>query len=181
MKNNISLEYAEALFLLACECSQSQEYLSDLGIVKSLIQAEPEYLSLLRSPNISREEKEALIDGALGGRVKEHIVSFLKLLCEKNRADLLPLCIENYEKLHNQINKVVVARVTSAVELTLDERERLIKSLERKTGHKVELICQVDKSILGGIIVKTEDTVLDGSLKRKIHDVKEVIKSEPKA
>ena len=79
------------------------------------------------------------------------------------------------------MNKVIKAEVTSAVALTEDEKARLIKSLEKKTGHRVELACRVDKDILGGIIVRTEDTVLDGSLKHKIRSVKDVIKSEPKA
>ncbi len=181
MKNKISLEYAEALFLLACEQEKGEEYLSDLRLIRDLIKGEAELLLLLRSPNLSAEEKEGVIDTAFGGALQEDTVSFLKLLCQKGRVELLPLCIEDFERLYNEVNRVIVAEVTSAVPLTDMEKEKLTHSLERKTGHRVELLCRVDKEILGGIIVRTEDAVLDGSLKHKIHRVKEVIKSESKA
>ena len=180
MKNKISLEYAEALFLLACEQEKAQEYLSNLRLVGSIISEDEEFLLLLRSPNLSYEEKEAIIDTAFGNSLLEDTVSFLKLLCQKGRIELLPLCIADFEKLYNEVNRVVVAHVTSAVPLTDEQRVKLISSLEKKTGHQVELVCSVDKDILGGIIVKTEDCVLDGSLKHKIHKVKEVISSESK-
>ena len=181
MKNKISLEYAEALFLLACEQGKSEEYLSNLRLVGDTIKGEEEFLLLLRSPNLSEKEKEGIIDDVFGGALLKDTVSFLKLLCQKGRVELLPLCIDDFERLYNEVNRVVVAEVTSAVALTEQEKERLIASLEKKTGHKVELSCRVDAEILGGIIVRTEDAVLDGSLKHKIHSMKEVIKSESKA
>ena len=181
MKNKISLEYAEALFLLACEQEKGEEYLSDLRLIREVIGSEEELMLLLRSPNLSQDEKESVIDTVFGAYVREDTVSFLKLLCQKGRAELLPLCIEDFERIYNEINRVVVAEVTSAVSLTDAEREKLIAGLEKKTGHRVELVCRVDEEILGGIIIRTEDAVLDGSLKRKIHSIKEVIKSESKA
>jgi len=181
MKNKISLEYAEALFLLATEQGQGEAYLSDLRLIGDVIKKEEELLPLLHSPNLTLEEKEGVIDAVFGSAVEEDTVSFLKLLCQKGREELLPLCIEDYERLYNEINKVIIAEVTSAVELTEGEKAKLVASLEKKTGHRVELLCYVDKDIIGGIIIRTEDTVLDGSLKHKIHKIKEVIKSESKA
>ena len=181
MKNKISLEYAEALFLLACEQGRGEEYLSDLRLVRDLIESEEELLLLLHSPNLSQAEKEGVIDTVFGASLQEDTVSFLKLLCQKGRAELLPLCIADFERLYNEINRVIVAEVTSAVPLTEAEKEKLIAGLAKKTGHRVELVCHVDAEILGGIIIRTEDAVLDGSLKRKIHSIKEVIKSESKA
>lgn len=181
MRNKISLEYAEALFTLACEENLAEEYLSNLQFVKEAINSQEDFLLLLRSPSLSFEEKAGVIDSVFGNILREHTLSFLKLLCQKGRIELLPLCIEDFEKLYNELNRVVVAEVTSAVPLTSEEKEGLKLNLEKKTGHRVQLLCQVDENILGGIIVRTEDYVLDGSLKEKIHRVKEVIKSEPKA
>lgn len=181
MKNKISLEYAEALFLLATEENRQSEYLGDMQMLKGVIEENGEYLLLLSSPAVSLEEKEALIDGAFGAVASEHTVSFLKLLCLKGRAELLPMCIEDFVALYNKVNRVIRAEVTSAVELTDSEKEKIIEKLSKKTGHRVELLCRVDKSILGGVIISTEDAVMDGSLKQKISDVKEVIKGESKA
>ena len=180
MRNNISLEYAEALFTISCEEGCEEEYLRDVRLVGQLVAEDGEYMALLRSPNIPTEEKIRMLDLALGSRVKENVLSLLKLLCERNRIELLPLCIENYEKLYNQIKRVIVANVTSAVPLTCEEQAGIKSGLERKTGHRVELVCSVDESILGGVIIKTEDVILNGSLRRRIREVKEVISSEPK-
>ena len=79
MKNNISHEYAEALFLLSCEEKSEEKYLSDLRLVKKIFEKEPEYLELLHSPSIGKEEKLNLIESAFGGSVNEHVVSFLKI------------------------------------------------------------------------------------------------------
>lgn len=180
MKNNISHEYAEALFLLSCEEQKEEEYLNDLKIVKDIFDNEKDYVELLHSPALSKEEKIELLDKAFLGRVNEHIVSFLKLMCENNRIEFLYSCFEDYEKLYNQVKRVIVATVTSAVALTEDEKSRIKEKLEKKFGNKVELVCQVDEKILGGIIIKTDDAIMDGSLKRKMRDVKEVISDDSK-
>ena len=180
MKNNISHEYAEALFLLSCEEKSEEKYLSDLRLVKKMLEKEPEYLELLHSPSIGKEEKLNLIESAFGESVNEHIVSFLKLLCENNRIEQLFSCFEAYEKLYNQVKRVIVANVTSAVTLTEDEKARIKSKLEKKLGNSVELVCKVNEKILGGIIIETDDAVIDGSLKRKMRDVKEVISDESK-
>ena len=180
MKNNISHEYAEALFLLSCEEKNEDRYLFDLRLVKDILDSEPEYVELLHSPSIPREEKLTIIETAFGGKINEHIVSFLKLLCENNRIEYIYACFEDYEKLYNQVKRVIVANVTSAVALTEEEKARIIEKLEKKFGYRVELVCQIDEKILGGIIIKTDDTIMDGSLKRKMRDVKEVITSESK-
>ena len=175
MRNNISLEYAEAMITLGAEEGKNEAFLNDLRMIKALMENEPELIELLRSPGISKEEKLSVIDAVFLGQTQEHTVSLLKLMCENNRIELLPLTIENYEKLYNEINKVCVARVTSAKELTEDEKSRLIKALEKKMGCGIELECKIDESIIGGLIVETDDAVIDGSVKRKIRDVKEVI------
>ena len=101
-------------------------------------------------------------------------------MCENNRIDELYPCFDVYEKLYNEVKRVIVANVTSAVTLNEDEKAKIIARLEKKFGYKVELVCQVDEKIIGGIIIKTEDTIIDGSLKRKMRDVKEVISDESK-
>lgn len=180
MKNNISHEYAEALFLLSCEEEKEEKYLCDLRFVKEILDREPEYVVLLHSPSISKEEKLNAIENAFGGKINEHIVSFLKLLCENNRIEYVYSCFDDYEKLYNQVKRVINVSVTSAVELSENEKARIVKKLEAKFGCSVELICKIDEKILGGIIIKTDDTIIDGSLKRKMRDVKEVIISDSK-
>lgn len=180
MKNRLSYEYAEALFLLSCEKKEEEQYLNDLRLVKGVFDSEPDYIKLLSSPGIKINEKHTAIDNAFCGRINDDIVSFLKLLCDNNRMNMIYSCFEDYEKLYNQVKRVIVAEVESVRELSENEKEQLVANLERKFKHRVELSCHINRDLIGGIIVRTDDLIIDGSLRRKLRDVKEVISSEPK-
>ena len=109
--------------------------------------------------------------------LNESVASFLKLLASNSRAELFYDCFDDYERLYNESKRLMLVKVTSATELTDDEKERIKKTLEKKYGLDIELSCFVDKEILGGIIIEADDTVIDGSLRKKLRDVKDVIKA----
>ena len=68
-----------------------------------------------------------------------------------------------------------MATVTAAAGLTDEEKERLRRALERRSGHSVQLECRVDASLLGGVVVEMDGRVLDGSLRHRLHEIKEVM------
>ncbi|MBQ9743707.1 MAG: ATP synthase F1 subunit delta [Clostridia bacterium] len=177
MTDNIVKEYSRALFMLACEEGKEKEYLDCLNTAKDLFTKNPEYILLLSSPNISKEERLLAIDRAFGSRMCENVVSFIKLLCERDRIGGFGTCVEDYTRLYNEKCRIRVVTVTSSVKLTEAECEKIRKMLEKKYSVGVNLILKVDPSILGGIIIEAEDTVIDGSLKSKLRNVKDVIKA----
>ena len=177
MTDNVVKEYSQALFMLACEEKAEKEYLDCLKTANSLFSKNPEYILLLSSPNISKEERLGIIDRAFGTRMNDAVVSFMKLLCERGHIGGFGSCVADYERLYNERCRIRVATVTSSVELTGAEREKIRLMLEKKYNVGVNLICKVDPSILGGVIIEAEETVIDGSLKSKLRDVKDVIKA----
>ena len=177
MQNNVEKEYSQALFTIACEENDAEKYYEELKLIRDVFKSEPEYLILLSSPNLSTEEKLSCLDSAFSPFVSEYTLSFLKLLVQKGHISKFDICLEDYEKLYNLKCKTRIARVVSAVELTDGEKAKIKESLEKKWSVCVNLVCETDESILGGIIIETEDTVIDGSLKSKLRDVKDVIKA----
>ena len=175
MKNKVSTEYAEALFALALEEEREEDYYKTLTEIKKVFNNEPEYLELLSAPGIDKNEKNQILDATFEGKIDENILSFLKLLTERGRISLFNACYEEFFLLYNAKRSTLVVEVTSAVELTNEEKEKIKAKLESKFKLKVQLECVVDSSILGGLIIKTDDTIIDGSLKRKLRDVKDVI------
>lgn len=175
MKNKISTEYAEALFALAIEQGKEEQYYNELSLVNELMLKNPEYIQMLDSPSIELEKKLELLDEAFSS-LSENVLSFLKLLTQKGRAVLICACFTDYEKLFNASRLVKVVTVVSVTELTDEEKAKLISKLEAKFKCKIELKCEIDESILGGIIIRTDDTVIDGSLIKQLRDVKEVIR-----
>ncbi len=177
MKNKISNEYAEALFELALENEMADTYYEQMMTVRALFSDNMDYVELLSSPSVPTEEKLSIIDSAFEGRIDDNIVSFLKLLCERGRAGLFFACFDDFERLYNEHKKVMLVKVTSATELTESEKSRLCEALKRKYALEIQLECVIDKGILGGIIVESEGSVIDGSISRKLREVKEVIKA----
>ena len=171
----IAKEYAEALFLLACEEGEEKEIMTALEDVAALLGDNPELMELFSSPGISLKERQETIVAIFGDRIPKRALSFLQLLCEKGRIRSFESCVEEYRGLLRLRESVISARVVSAVPLTEDEIAALTKNLEKKSGKTVILDCSTDPSLLGGVIVEMEGTVMDGSLRHRLHEVKEVM------
>lgn len=171
----ISKEYATALFMLAQETNTGNEISESLSIVSSLLRNTPDYLDFLSSPNISVNERIEAIDAAFSNRVNEYVVSFMKLICKKGHIRALHECIAAYCELDQAAKGISTGRVISAVSLNKREKSELKKKLEKFCGHSVILKYTVNRAVLGGLIVHIDGKVLDGSLRRRLHDIKEVI------
>lgn len=172
----LSKEYAESLFSLALENNKEAEYLEELKFFEGLINETPEYAELLSSPALTREERTAALDLAVGDRFSEYVTSFLKILAESGEMKIFPECVAEYEKMYREEMKRSAVKVTSALALTDGEKERIEKKIEKIVKGKCDVTYVTDPSIMGGVIIETEDAVIDGSLKKSLLEVKEVIK-----
>ena len=175
--NEASKEYGTALFMLALETGEKKEYFNALKGVSTIIGENPEYLEFLASPSISVTERLSAIDTAFDGKLPEHVVSFLKLMCEKGRIAELFEAIEEYFTLYDESEKFLPAKITSAVELTDDEKSRLITKLEKTNSCKINPEYITDPSLIGGITVEIDGKILDGSIRQKLREVKEVMRT----
>ena len=173
--NGIHNEYAKALFMLAMEQGKGKEFEDALDFVSEIFSENPAYIQLLASPGIPMEERLSLIDKAFSKDLPENVLSFLKLLCEKGHITSFFACKEQYKALLNEVNKVSDAVVTSAVELSENEKEALKHKLEKLSGHSVILSYCVDSTILGGLIVEMDGKIMDSSLQKHLKQVKDVI------
>lgn len=167
-------EYAKALFELSQEGDCVKGISASLDTVLSVMEENPEYLDFLSSPNISKSERVAAVEQAFSG-MEEMIVSFLSLLCEKGRIREIKECISEFKQLCDAADKISVAQVESAVELSEEQKSALIRKLEKLCGNKVVLDCITDKSLLGGVVVKIDGKIIDGSIKHRLHELKEVM------
>ena len=173
--STVAREYAEALFILACEENAEKEIGDSLSSVCKIFEASPEYRELLSSPAIPVAERAAIIDGAFRGNMPEHTVSFLQLLSEKGRMELFSECAEEYRKLAENKRAVAKAVVTSAVPLTEAELAALKAKLEKISGKTVSITCAVDADILGGLIVEMDGKITDGSVRHRLRELTDAI------
>lgn len=177
---DISKEYAEALFALAAETGEERAFMTALEAVTAALDEHPELLELISSPAIACAERVETVAHCFGAFCPETVVSFLQLLCEKGRIRLIDACVHEYRRLLDISTSVRVASVTSAVPLDDNEIAALTQRLSRVSGCAVQLSCAVDPSLIGGVIVEMDGRVMDGSLRHRLQEVKEVISHEHK-
>lgn len=168
-------EYAQALYTLSCEENIKEKVAEEIACVGKIFRENPDYLKLLSSPSVEMETRLALLESAFKEAVHEYVLSFLKLLCEKGHIGFYTECALEFKKLVDFSNKISKVKVTSAVELTKDEKAALLQKLEAKCGRTVELECSVDSSLLGGMVIVQDGRITDASLKRRLSEMKDVM------
>ena len=172
-----SREYAEALFELAVEEGKTEEYAAGLDLVEGQLAENPGFESLLASPAISREERMNALSAAFQERIPLGELILLRMMVSRGHARNLRQMIVCFRELGRERRGESVALVTTAVPLTEAEEATLRARLEARFQRKMVLEKRVDPALLGGIRVETEGRVMDGSLKARLQEIKEVMDS----
>ena len=156
--------YARAAFALARDTGKLAGWSDALGFA-ARVAADPRVAALLGHPRLGRDDAVALlaIDGA-----DAVFADFLGLLFDNRRLPLLPEIAGLYDELRFEAERVVKAKVTSAVILPLAEMEKIEAALKRRFGRDVEIETAIDESLIGGAVIDAGDVVIDGSLKGKL-------------
>lgn len=174
--SEISSEYAKALFMLACEKECAGEYKTALETVEGVFKENPLYLDFLYAFTVPLEERLNALESAFSNEIPRDVLSFLKILCEKKHIMEFSECAYLYYELYNETDKISMVKVTSAVELSQDEKARLEEKLRKTSGKTVVAEYVVDKSIIGGLVVEADGRVIDSSIRKHLKEVKDVIR-----
>ena len=172
---DMSKAYADALFSLALETNTVFETLMALKEIREGIYGTEGAMDLLASPSIPKDERCAVLEKAFGDVQPEHVMSFVCVLVQHGHIRELNDCLEAYTALHDEHCRLSTAYVTSAIELTAKEKADLTEKLSRRFQRTIHLECAVDPSLLGGLVVRLDGMVIDGSLKHRLQEIKEVM------
>ncbi len=170
-------EYAEALFAVAAEENSAEEYLQALMTVKQLLRENPDYIELLSSPAIPLSERLGAIEEAFGKSMPEYVVSFLKLLCENGKFRYIFGCVDEYSSLAAVFSNRTDAVIYSAVPLSEEQKKGVCAKLEKLTGKSIDPEYIIDESLIGGLKIEVDGRTVDGSIKRRLGEMKDVMNS----
>ncbi len=173
--SDISKEYGEALFALGLETNSLDQIDKDLKFISEIFEKAPEYKEFLQSPSIKKSERLSTINETFENNISEYALSFISILCEKGRAGIFTQCADEFQKLYAESKKVSIARVKTTVPLDENQKEQLKAKLEKQSGHSVVLECSIDKTLLGGVLIEIDGILLDGTLKHRLQELKEVM------
>jgi F-type H+-transporting ATPase subunit delta len=167
----IARNYAETLLELARRHGGDptiDEYSTALEDVTRIMREDRRVSGFLSSPRIDAKTRKRVLRQAFEGRVPELFQRFLLVLVEKRRQMLLPLIADEYRALVDEARGRVRAHVTIAREPGDALREEIVESLERRVGKSVVATFRVDPSILGGVVIRVGDQILDGSVRQRM-------------
>ena len=167
LKGATSRRYAEAAFELAVQEKSVDRWLQDLRLIAEYF-SDHRLVFLLGEPNIQFARKELVVKDLLSGKVQPQALNLALLLVERGLVELAPRVRDEFERKYNDYHNQVPARLVTAMPIDDETRARVQADLQRLTGKRVLLDEQVDPSILGGAIARVGDTLIDGSVRRRL-------------
>ena len=169
--------YGEGLFDLASEEGIDKQVLSELRIISSILSEEHDYVRLMMNQSIPAAERAGLLQDAFAGRCHQYVLNFLKLISDRNAFDQFPQCLSAYEKRYHEKHNIELVTVTTAIELTELQKERLTAALHERTGKEILLKEIVDPSVRGGIRCEMSGYTLDNTILTKLATLRRSLSS----
>ena len=166
--------YAKAAF----EHAQSSDALSawsDMLSFCSVVVADETLAKYLDNPGLTREEAASTMLKITEGKLDDKGANFVRLLATNKRLDLIPAIAELFEEHKASFEKSVDVEVTSATELSDDQLSKLTARLTEKLGRQVNINNQTDAALIGGMVVKAGDTIIDASVRGKLDDLSDAL------
>ncbi|MCX4315277.1 MAG: F0F1 ATP synthase subunit delta [Lachnospiraceae bacterium] len=169
MAKLVSKTYGEALFELVLEKGTMDEALEELNGVLGVLKEHGELDQLLTHPKISKEEKISVMEQVFKGRISDDVLGFLLILIEKDRYTELPAVAEYFISQVREYKNIGTAQVTSAFPVTEEQKKQIEEKLLSTTDYTAfEMEYQTDPSLIGGVIIRIGDRVVDGSVRNKL-------------
>lgn len=168
--------YAEGLFRVVQAEGDLERVEDELFRFGKTLDTNSDLKQALADRSLDRAQRVRILEELLGDKVSPHTLGLLTFIVAQDRARQMPQILEQVSALAAEAKQSVVAEVRSAVPLDDKQRERLAEALEKNLGKKVEVKVLVDPSVIGGIHTKIGDTVIDGSIRRRLEQLKEQVR-----
>lgn len=168
LTSQLALRYAQAIYELAADKQALEEVERQLVLVEDTLANSNELAILLFHPQMPAEAKKDTVAKVFGDELADYVRNFLFLIIDKRREGALPAIIKEYRSLANQARNIAEAEITTAMPLSDAEAKSLAAKLSAVSGKNVVLKTHIDSRILGGVIVKIGDKLIDGSVLRQL-------------
>jgi F-type H+-transporting ATPase subunit delta len=169
--------YANAFLEIAKERNEVESILEDIEFIHNTFEDSRELAIFLKSPIIKYDDKKAVLKQLFFDEIEEPTKLFLKLLVRKERVSLLNQIAEAFIELYKKYAGIIIIDVFVARELSDDQQQALHTKLEQKTQKTVEMNITIDESLRGGMAIRIDDTVIDGTVKHKLIELEESLLS----
>ncbi len=170
--NAAARRYAQAVFDIGKEQNTLTVWDVDLRIVRETLDADPSLMRVLASPETSLVEQQRLVERLFSLSLSPTAYKFIRLLLRNRRLPLAAQVQEAFDEMYLAEQGIVYADVTTAVPLSADEEASVAASLMRFTGKTIKLRTRVDPEIIGGILARVGDQLIDGTVTSQLRQLK---------
>ena len=167
----VAKRYAQAVFDIATEEQAHEQWLGDLSTLASAA-SDPLGGEFFSAPNIPQASKRQMLDTLLPGEIRQEVRNLGYMLIERRRFEILPDMLEVYRDLMLDAQGIAIAEVTTAVELTAEEREQVKSQLKSIVGKDIELRTHVDPAMIGGLVARIGDQLIDASVTTQLRHLR---------
>jgi F-type H+-transporting ATPase subunit delta len=167
--------YAKAILEIAAAEGLSSETEDEMFRFARTFEANDDLRSALSDRSLPVERRLAVVEQLLGGKALPVSVSMVSMIVAVGRANDLPAIVDRFVEMSTEERSHEVAEVRSAVPLTDTQVQQLAAALSRATGKQVEVKTVVDPSVMGGVVARIGDTVIDGTVRRRLNQLEETI------
>lgn len=178
LEEQLALKYAQALFELAREKNMLDQVQQELAMVDETVAQYPDLSKLLRHPLVPAAVKKDTVQKIFAANVSEYVLHFLLLLIDKRRENYLSTIYHTFLNLVNEARNVMTAQAVSAMPLRQEQVQALQAKLSAVTGRNIRLEVSVDSRLIGGVMVKLGDKLIDGSVRRRLRTLEQALLRE---
>ena len=172
LTNQLALKYAQAIYEITAELSRVDEAEQQLKLIYSVLSEHSDLYCLIYHPLVPASAKKKIIRQIFGRELDKSVKNFLLLLIDKRRESALPAIIQAYIRLAHEARNIAEAEVFTAKQLNQDQLNGLIAKLSKITGKTIVLKTAVDQKLLGGVVIKIGDKLIDGSIAHQLKRLK---------
>ncbi len=172
MAKLVGTTYGEALFELAVEEGREDEFLAEITQLKELLKENPDFGKLMNHPKILKEDKLKVLEEVFKGRISEELLGFLYLIVSKDRYSEIDSILDYFIDEVKSLKGIGIAYVTTAIDLSEVKKKEVEERLLATTSFKkMEIHYQVDEDLIGGMVIRIGDRVVDSSVKNKLFEL----------
>jgi len=167
-KTTIARPYAKAVFEQAQEEGNMEVWSALLKMLDRIVH-DPQMRQVLNNPKISHKQLLDLVSSVCGGKLSASITNFIRVLIKSNRLAFAREISALFEQKRAQTEGRIDINVISAFELDGEQSKRISESMGKRTGRKVTISSVIDKSLIGGVIIRAGDSVIDASIRGRLN------------
>jgi F-type H+-transporting ATPase subunit delta len=168
----LATRYAKSLLDLSVEQNQLEAVYADIKMLKTINKSNPDFVALLRSPIITSDKKDKILEAVIGGKVSQITMLFVRLLTAKKRESNLPEIVSAFLDQYNILKNIQTVKLTTATPISDELKNSIIAKVKRADSSAIEVETAVEEELIGGFKLEVGGTLIDATILHDLNDIK---------